>query len=248
MLQIETPPSTLTFQYMFSNNHLSNNTDYLLITCPFLGIRINLYFKRDSGDFPGGPVAKTPSLQCRRLRFNPWSGNQIPYAATKSLHATVKYPSCPSWASLVAQMVKGLPTKWETWVCSLGWEDPLEKEMATHSSTLAWKIPQTEESGRLQSMESQRVRHNLATKNNKEFSCLCIAQQSPLKVSSRRPKKEGSGHSRLNTESPPSAAPTCAVLGLSPSHHPRWQSQIRLADTRSTPGQRGEPNSWKEQV
>ena len=75
MLQIETPPSTLTFQYMFSNNHLSNNTDYLLITCPFLGIRINLYFKRDSGDFPGGSVAETPSLQCRRLRFNPWSGN-----------------------------------------------------------------------------------------------------------------------------------------------------------------------------
>ena len=88
-------------------------------------------------------------------------------------------------------------------------------------------------------MESQRVRHNLATKNNKEFSCLCIAQQSPLKVSCRRPKREGSGHNQLNTGSPPSAGPTCAALGLSPSHHPRWQSQIRLADTRSTPGQRG---------
>ena len=63
-------------------------------------------------------------------------------------------------ASLVAQMVKCLPTMWETQVRSLGWEDPLEKEMATHSSTLAWKIPRTEESGRLQSMGSQRVRHD----------------------------------------------------------------------------------------
>ena len=52
-------------------------------------------------------------------------------------------------ASLVAQMIKHLPTMWETWVQSLGWEDPLEKEMATHSSTLAWKIPWTEEPGRL---------------------------------------------------------------------------------------------------
>ena len=48
-------------------------------------------------------------------------------------------------ASLVAQMVKRLPVTWENWVSSLGWEDPLEKEMATHSSTLAWKIPQMEE-------------------------------------------------------------------------------------------------------
>ena len=47
-----------------------------------------------------------------------------------------------------------------TWVRSLGWEDPLEKKMATHSSTLAWKIPQMEEPGRLQSMGSQRVGHN----------------------------------------------------------------------------------------
>ena len=55
------------------------------------------------------------------------------------------------------QMVKRLPTMWETQVRSLGWEDPLEKEMATHSSTLAWKIPWMEEYGRLQSMGLQRV-------------------------------------------------------------------------------------------
>ena len=52
----------------------------------------------------------------------------------------------------------------DTWVQSLGREDPLEKEMATHSSIIAWKIPWTEEPGRLQSMGSQRVRHDLVTK------------------------------------------------------------------------------------
>ena len=60
----------------------------------------------------------------------------------------------------MAQMVKHLPTLWETRVRALGWEDPLEKEMATHSSTLAWKIPWTEEPSRLQSMGSQRVRND----------------------------------------------------------------------------------------
>ena len=59
----------------------------------------------------------------------------------------------------MTQTVKHLPTMWETRVQSLGGEDPLEKEMATHSSTLAWKIPWTEEPGRLQSMGSQRVGH-----------------------------------------------------------------------------------------
>ena len=60
----------------------------------------------------------------------------------------------------MAQMVKCLPTMWETQVHSLGWEDPMEKEMAAHSSTLAWKIPWTKERGRLQSMGSQRVGHD----------------------------------------------------------------------------------------
>ena len=62
-------------------------------------------------------------------------------------------------ASLLAQMVKNPPTIQETRVRSLGWEDPLEKGMATHSSILAWRIPWTEEPGGLQSMGSQRVRH-----------------------------------------------------------------------------------------
>ena len=67
------------------------------------------------------------------------------------------------WASLVAQRVKHLPVMRKTQVRSLGWEDPLEKEMATHSSILAWRIPWTEEPGGLQSVGSQRVRHDRAT-------------------------------------------------------------------------------------
>ena len=63
------------------------------------------------------------------------------------------------WASLVAQMVKNLPAMWETWVQYLGWENPLEEGMATHSNVLAWRIPWTEEPSSLQSMASQRVRH-----------------------------------------------------------------------------------------
>ena len=65
-----------------------------------------------------------------------------------------------SRASLVAQRLKRLPGMWETWVRSLGWEDPLEKEIATHSSILAWRIPWREEPGRVQSMRSQRVGHD----------------------------------------------------------------------------------------
>ena len=63
-------------------------------------------------------------------------------------------------ASLVVQRIKRLPAMLETWVRSLGWEDPLEKEMATHSSVLAWRIPWTEEPDGLQSMGSQRVEHD----------------------------------------------------------------------------------------
>ena len=63
-------------------------------------------------------------------------------------------------ASLMAQLVKNLPAMQEIQVRSLGWEDLLEKEMATHSSILAWRIPWTEDPGGLQSMGSQRVRHD----------------------------------------------------------------------------------------
>ena len=67
------------------------------------------------------------------------------------------------WASLVAQKVKSLSAMQKTWVRSLSWEDPLEKEMAVHSSILAWKIPWTADPGRLPSMGSQRVGHDWVT-------------------------------------------------------------------------------------
>ena len=63
----------------------------------------------------------------------------------------------------MAQMVKNLPAMQETWVQFLGWEDPLEKETATHSSILAWEIPGTEEPSRLQSMGSQKIRQEWVT-------------------------------------------------------------------------------------
>ena len=63
-------------------------------------------------------------------------------------------------ASLAAQVVKNLHAMQETWVQSLGWEDPLENEMVIHSSTLAWRIPWTEDPGELKSVGLQRVGHN----------------------------------------------------------------------------------------
>ena len=68
-----------------------------------------------------------------------------------------------SCASLLAQTIKNMPAMLETWVQSLGWDDPLEKGTAILSSILAWRIPWTEEPGKLQSMGSQRIRHDRAT-------------------------------------------------------------------------------------
>ena len=72
----------------------------------------------------------------------------------------IGYPFQYSWASLVSQLVKNLPTMWETWVQSLGWEDSLEEGMATSSSILSWRIPWIEESGGPQFTGSQRLRHD----------------------------------------------------------------------------------------
>ena len=86
-------------------------------------------------------------------------------------------------ASQVAQMVKNLPAMQENWVQSLGWEDPLEKDMATHTSILAWRIPWTEEPGRLQSMERQRIGHDSASNMYDPATTLwvlCLLTQSCL--------------------------------------------------------------------
>ena len=92
----------------------------------------------------------------------------------RSPRERVGYPLQYSWVSLVAQAVKNSPAVQETWVQSLGWEDPLEKRTATHSSILAWKSPWTEEPGRLQSRGSQRVRHDWAAFNIYFFQYIFI--------------------------------------------------------------------------
>ena len=102
--------------------------------------------------FPGSSVGKESA-------YNAGDPSSIPRSG-RSAGEGISYPLQYSWASLVAQLVKNLPAIWETWLQSLGWEDPLEEGKATHSSILAWRIPRTEEPGRLQSMGSQRVRHD----------------------------------------------------------------------------------------
>ena len=81
-------------------------------------------------------------------------------------------PLCLYWASVVSQTLKILPSMPETQCRSLGWADPQEKGMATHSTILVWRIPGTEEPSELQSMGSERVGYNWVT-NPLNFSCLC---------------------------------------------------------------------------
>ena len=85
--------------------------------------------------FPGGSAGKESA--CNSGDPSSISGLE------RSAGERIGYPLQSSWASLVAQVVKSPPEKWETWVRSLGWEDPLEKGKATHSSILAWRIPST---------------------------------------------------------------------------------------------------------
>ena len=118
------------------------------------------------------------SLHVLACGFFPDSNHITPISAsavTSSL--TIILTSC--FTSLVAKTVKNLPAMQETWLQSLGWEDLLEKEMATHSSVLAWRVPWTEEPGGLQSFGSQRVRHNWAT-NAFQFHLFYL--QGPLQL------------------------------------------------------------------
>ena len=102
--------------------------------------------------FPDSSVGKESVCNAGDPGLIPGSGG--------SAEEGIGYPLQYSWASLVAQLVKNLPITQKTWVQSLCWEDPL-KGMATHCSILAWRIPQN-----IQSMGSQRVRHNWVTFNN----------------------------------------------------------------------------------
>ena len=87
-------------------------------------------------------------------------------SALQCKRGVVIHISPPSWASLVAQTVKNLPTMREIWVPFLGWEESLEESMVIHASIRAWKSPWTEEPGGLQSIGSQRVGHDWATKHS----------------------------------------------------------------------------------
>jgi len=128
---------------------------------------------------------ETPSFDChvRLCHASP------PYYSLPILHPhhyriSVLIPNVG--ATSVAQTVKNLPAVWETqetWARSLGQEDPLEKEVATHSSILAWRIPWTEEPGGLQSMESHRARHDWATHTHTHTLSLSLSLSPSLPVS-----------------------------------------------------------------
>ena len=108
--------------------------------------------------FPGSSAGKESACNAGDPDSTPGSG--------RAPGEGIGYPFQYSWAFLVAQMVKNPLTMQETWVQFLAWEDPLEEDMATHSSILDWRIPMAEEPGGLQSMESQRVGHNRVTELN----------------------------------------------------------------------------------
>ena len=116
--------------------------------------------------FPDSSVSKESACNARDPGSIPGSG--------RSAEKGTGYPLQYSWASLVAHMVKNPPAMRETWVQSLGWEDPLEKGKATHSSIVAWRIPRT-----VWSMGSHRVRHNrenftsLTVQHSELYSIYC---------------------------------------------------------------------------
>ena len=152
----------------------------------------------------------------------------------------VTFPSqIQGLVSLVAQMVKNLPVIQETLISSLGWEDPLDKGMATHSRTLAWRTPWVEESGGLQSMESLRVGHTWVT--NTHFFTLYF--QRKMTPSSREARRLRASFLLRNASAQPLLGASYAVppsgsngqveegeLHLQPSKGCRtlqWQSQQR---------------------
>ena len=122
--------------------------------------------------FPCGSAGKRICLQCGRPGFDPWKRERLPTLVFwpgefHGLYSSWGHKEWDTtewlWDFPVAQMVKNLPAIQESWVQSLGQEDPLQKETATHFSILAWRIQWTEEPGGLQSMGLQKVGHNWAT-------------------------------------------------------------------------------------
>ena len=136
-------------KFCYSKVHLAGREDYCYL----------LNYKRKSSTFFSWHH-HTQISACNRVYFIIISRPIYLKKKKKNECYTCKWEM---GASLMAQMVKNLPAMQEAWVQFLGQEDHLEKGMATHSSILAWRIPWTEEPGGLQSMEVQRVRHDLVT-------------------------------------------------------------------------------------
>ena len=121
--------------------------------------------------FPGSSPSKESACNTGDPSLIPGSG--------RSPGKRIGYPLQCSWASLVTQMVKNLPAMWETWVRSLSWEDALEKETATHSRILAWRIPWTVQSwGRKESdmTEQLSLSLNVPYNHNTVLSASCLLQ------------------------------------------------------------------------
>ena len=131
-----------TFNMMHCSNLLDKYTEVEL-----LGHKVVL-------GFPGSSAGKETACSAGDSSLIPGLGS----SPGEGIGYRLQY----SWASLVDQTVKNLCVMQETWVWSLGWEDPLQEDMATHSGFLAWRIPRTEEPGGLQPTGLQRVRHSQA--------------------------------------------------------------------------------------
>ena len=132
----------------FKNSHESESCTLSLCDPKFLVYnRVRSLLNTLSCQLPDSSVGKESACQAGDPGLIPWSG--------RSPGEGIGYPLQYSWAFLVAQLVKNPPAVWEIWVRSLGWEDPLKKETAIHSSILACRIPQT-----VLFMGLQRVRHD----------------------------------------------------------------------------------------
>ena len=118
----------------------------------------------DNRGFPGSSVGKESACNAGDPSLIPGSG--------RSAGKGIDYPLQYSWASLVAQLVKNPPAMRETWVRSLGWEDPLEKGKATHSSILAWRIPWTVSPMGLQRVGHYWVTFTFTTRQSKIIPCV----------------------------------------------------------------------------
>ena len=148
-------PAFLSFIFPLSLQHM-------ILSCTF-----NLHLITDvSQSYSGSMLLVTWVLLPRRTE------PRSPALQADSLPSEPPGKLLPlKWASLVTRTIMNLPAMWETWIQSLGWEDPLEEGMATHSIILAWRIPMDRETWRAMSMGSQRVRHDWATKHSTAQYC-----------------------------------------------------------------------------